>query len=283
MGVGCDCDGQVFVAIGNSIFQLRVPESSLELVRTFPNTTPNFQVDTICFDKTNKFYITSNEFGLQIFSNIRSNQIEVQWADWRGPINLSHPSNSIIGVDYSKQEFGQLYVLTWINNDLQKKEISAWDATSWMCNVLSRNPIFQLRRSWYSDRIMWYFIDKASYEFPEDGIRSLHMMYGPDKSIQQYLHTFMSCPWDTDGFPFAIEIPHAINYSGELFLFTQRGICTERGQIVFSFPNQRSDKNVKRMYSTSDYEGAGSSRTRYVVGWCNSDDENYVYVIDVLK
>uniref|UniRef100_A0A7S4HTD4 Uncharacterized protein n=1 Tax=Vannella robusta TaxID=1487602 RepID=A0A7S4HTD4_9EUKA len=290
--VGCDTHGNVYVAAGNDLYQMI--EKELNFVRKLADESAHdepFEVFTLAFDKTDRFYIASNWFGLQVFADVKKteeNDTDLLFSlpDWFGPFSLSHPSGQLCGVNYKESETGVMSFINW-NAETEEFKVKPWpawgdDMGDWL--MTGRDPTYSIRRAWYPDRIMIYLVDKLSYTCPMDGLRSLHMMFAPDGRNIKYLnHTFLSCPWDSElEMPFTAEIPHK-EVSSELLLFTPRGVITERGQHFLDFEEYEDESTYTKAFSATDFEGMGSRRTNYVLGLTTSEHKNSVRVIVVQR
>jgi len=270
--VGCDSEKRAYVCADESIFVLDGDE--LNLVRSIlkeEQEQTELEVFGMCFDTSHRFYLSSNWYGLQVFSSVNEaqSQIEFECSEWRGPINLSHPSGELIAINYYHTKEGEMKRMGWKDGKFMIVSYPCWGGNhgDWFFSE-NRHPTTSLRRSWYPDRIMMYFIDELSSTIPEDGIRSLHLMYAsPDRRSLELEHTFMSCPWNEDfHLPFCIEIPHN-EISSELLLLTPRGVITERGKILLEFDDYLPDETYTSLHSATDIEGAGSKRSTYVLAY----------------
>lgn len=267
-GLGCDTNGTVYAICGTSLFQVK--ENEMEFLRdTKPDNYQDkeFEIFSLCFDVENKAYLSTSK-GISVFKNIAETESIWEINEWKGPINLSHPSGALIGINYHDDSMGVLSHIGWKEKTLVVKPFPVWgdDYGNWLWTTDTRDPAFTIRRAYYPDRIMLYLVDKESYSTPEDGIRSLHMFKGDAGSICSLSHTFMSCPWDCN-IPFSIEIPHAAVPS-ELLLFGPSGVVTERGKILLEFDDE-DEINYTHSFSATDFEGC-SKRRFYVSGFTNT-------------
>jgi hypothetical protein len=298
-GLGCDTNGVVYVVAGNGLYRVTPDDiDKLHYLRDLTQEAPlaeqstSFSVVSICFDTLGRIYITSNWYGLQVFQSADSSSVDFQLpaSEWQGPIQLSQPSKSIIGVNYATNPKGQLSTLEWNDDKLVLRTIPGWgdDFGYWLgfeFGDLKRDPAISIRRAWYKDRIMVYLVDQGSALVPEDGIRTLHMMFGTGTNkISELIHTYLSCPWDEElKMPFNIEIPHN-SISSELVISTPRGIITERGQILVDFSDSfDSDASYSSvLYSTTDFDGSATKRNWYINAF-HVNQQNVLRILQKLR
>lgn len=280
--VGCDTNKNVFVVLDGDLFQINDSEQFVLIRSLKPDKEDKtYQIFTICFDTQSRFYLSDSN-GISIFKDVNEMEPLYTLNDWQGPINLSHPSDSLIGINYKENNTGVYSFIGWNKEDqkLFVKPMQVWGDNFGNWFMDGRDPTFSLRRAYYNDRIMLYLVDSKSYEIPEDGIRSLHMFTDENRRIFKLSHTFLSCPWEDLVMPFSIEIPHP-EVPSELLLFTPTGIMTERSKTLLEFDDDKLDK-YSSSFSATDYEGAGSKRTVYVTAF-SGNSENILRVLHVKK
>jgi len=291
------------------------------------------QIFSLCFDLEDRVYISSSLRGMEVYQDlIRMNNPKCKplyhEPSYQGPINLSHPSTGVIGVDNStKKPFGTLKTWNWrpttdkwstekhqlfpeqwkdtvftmllihsrkgtalsvvpkkilysilsfassfLQSFVQRSHDNFWSEDErWFCSE-SRMPVRCIRRSWYPNLIMWYFVDQGSYEEPEDGVRCLWTKTKPGdiNSIVELNHTLMSINVPGENLPFSIEIPHGPK--GEVIMFCPRGALISGIGRPLAFPEFDQDAKYNWLVSTTDREGSASERKNYLVAFEKEKD-----------
>jgi hypothetical protein len=116
--VGCMTNGTTIIVTTNGFWKMEDEDDEFTCVHPCAAEEIYGRIFSLCFDLVSRVYIASEKRGLEVHGSLEALQDDekpcAHVPDFVGPVNLSHPSTGLIGVNNAgEKEFGTLQSFSW--------------------------------------------------------------------------------------------------------------------------------------------------------------------------